>query len=394
MTAPISLEEAWGRLFGSVTPLASEIVPIDDADGRFLSSPVLARRTQPYADLSAMDGFAVAGSGPWRIVGESRAGAPFSGKLEKGEATRISTGAAIPKGADAILLVEEAHLQGDRLKHNDATSTAHIRREGFDFREGDSLLGPGQTITPAKIALLRAAGIGYVEVARRPLVAIVECGDELVRDPESAEPSQLPAANGAMLAAMAHRCGAHARVVGPVADDLDALGQTIEEARQADCVVTIGGASVGKHDLVRPALESVGAELDFWRVAIRPGKPLLVAKRGNQVILGLPGNPASAFVTGFLFALPLMRAMQGAETVCPVPVALPLVGTLPEGGPRREFRRARLSLGGVEPLEERDSSALRSLAEAQLLIDRPADCEEAKTGTPVPCYWLENGGIA
>lgn len=394
MSGPIPLEEAWERLFALIDPLESETIPAADADGRFLAEPVAARRTQPWTDLSAMDGFAVAGEGPWQLVGESRAGAPFEGTVPCGSAIRISTGAAMPIGTDAVLLIEDAELAGDTVRALHSPDPRHIRRKGFDFARGDQLLKKGEQCSPAALALARTAGIGALTVIRPPRVVIIEGGDELVGNPAHAREDQLPAGNGAMLAAMARKAGAAARVIGPVPDRLEALGDALEAARDADCVITIGGASVGPHDLVRPAMEAVGATLDFWRVAIRPGKPLIVARREAQLILGLPGNPASAFVTGFLFALPAIRAMQGARDPAPRPIALPLDGSLPAGGPRREFRRATFSDAGVVPLEERDSSALRSLALARLLIDRPAHCAETKRGTAVPCYWLENGAIA
>lgn len=393
MSAPIPLEEAWARLLALAPPAAPETIPVDDAAGRWLARPLAALRTQPARDLSAMDGFAVAGPEPWTITGESRAGRPFDGALETGQAVCISTGAACPPGSDAILIVENAEVHDDVLIARDTPSDAHIRRRGFDFAQGDDLLPAGARIGPAQIALARAAGHGELVVARRPRLAIIECGDELVADPHDAGEDRLPASNGAMVAAMASALVEGLERIGPVADDRAALISALA-GTEAEVIVTTAGASVGEHDHVKGALEDWGASLDFWRVAIRPGKPLLVASRGTQIVLSLPGNPASAFVTAYLFLLPLLRAMQGACDAAPRSVPLSLAGALPGGESRREFRRARFVNGHAEPLDERDSSALRTLAAADLLIDRPAHASPAAAGDIVQTYWIGNGGTA
>lgn len=394
MSAPILLEEAWERLFALATPLGAETVPVDEAAGHYLAADLLARRTQPASDLSAMDGFAVAGRGPWNIVGESRAGAPFPGMLMAGDAVGISTGAACPGGTQAIVLVEDAEAAGGVLRAAPPTSGRHIRRAGFDFTEGSRLLESGTRLGPAQLALARAGGHGAIDVARRPLVAVIECGDELAADPADTHPDRIPASNGVMCAAMARSAGAKVHGIGPLPDDRAVLARALANAGDADVLVTTAGASVGEHDHVRGALEDCGAELAFWRVAIRPGKPLLVAQLDRQIVLGLPGNPVSAYVTAFLFLLPLLRALQRAARPLPVALPLPLAGTLPAGGERREFLRAQLVDGQAKPLAERDSSALRALATADLLIDRPAGARAARAGEAVDCYWLVNGGIA
>lgn len=393
MNAPILLEQAWERLLALATPLGAETVPVDQAAGRYLAADLLARRTQPARDLSAMDGFATAGPGPWRIVGEARAGRPYAGALAAAEAARISTGAACPEGAEAIVPIEDATVAGEELRAPQPEPGRWIRSAGFDFASGTTVLEQGARIGPAQIALARAAGHGTLEAARRPRVAIVECGDELVADPAECPPEKLPSSNGAMVAAMAAGLGDVGRI-GPLPDDRAALARAFADADDADVLVTTAGASVGERDHVRGALEDCGASLAFWRVAIRPGKPLLVAKRGAQIVLGLPGNPASAYVTAFLFLLPLLRTMQGAVRPLPAAIPLPLAAPLPAGGARREFVRARFVNGLAEPLPERDSSALLTLAAADLLIDRPIGAPEAASGAVVPCYWLENGGVA
>lgn len=394
MSAALGLEAALGRLLALAKPVGSEIVPVDEAAGRYLAGDLAARRTQPECDLSAMDGFAVAGPGPWRIVGESRAGAALARALAGGEAARISTGAACPEGTEAIVPIEDAAVEGDELRAARPAPGRHIRRRGLDFEDGAGLLARGDRIGAAQLALARAGGHAVLEVAGRPRLAVIECGDELVADPRDCPPGRLPASNGAMVAAMAAGTGAVARRMGPLPDDRAALARAFADAADADAIVTTAGASVGEHDHVHCALEDIGAKLAFWRVAIRPGKPVLVATRGDRIALGLPGNPASAYVTAFLFLLPLLRALQGAARPFPAAFPLPLAEALPAGGARREFLRARFEGGQAVPLAGRDSSALHALAAADLLIDRAAGAPAAPSGAVVPCYWLGNGGIA
>lgn len=390
----ITLEEAWELLFALAHPLPSETIPVDQAAGRYLAEDLPARRTQPALDLSAMDGFAVRGAEPWRIVGETRAGTPFAGSLAIGEAVRISTGAACPAGTDGIVIIEDAAVADEVLRASTPEPGRWIRRAGFDFTAGDLLLRCGIQLGAAHLGLALAGGHGQVAVARRPRLAILECGDELAPDPAHCPVEQVPASNGAMIAAMAAPLSSEQRRIGPVPDRRSALASAMAQASDADVLVTIGGASVGAHDHVRGAVEDAGGQLAMWRVAIRPGKPMLMARRGDQIILGLPGNPNSAFVTAFLFLLPLLRALQGALPPTPVTIPLALSEPVQAGGKRREFRRARLVGGRACPLGERDSSALSTLAAADVLIDRPIDAPPAAAGDLVPCYWIGNGGIA
>ena len=283
MTPPLPLAEAQQRLLSAVEPLPAETVAVERAVGRYLAEPLVAARTQPAADLSAMDGYAVRAddlAGPWKVVGESAAGHPFSGSLQPGEAIRISTGALMPPGDGAVLLQENALREAATLALNGEgdPTPRHIRRAGFDFREGDALLEAGARIGPAQLALALAAGRGEVAVHRLPSLAILDSGDELAADPTACAPHQIPASNGAMLAAMAAPHAASVLRLGPVPDRMDAMLAALDKAADADVIVTSGGASVGDHDLVRPALEQWGAQIDFWRVALRPGKPLLVAR--------------------------------------------------------------------------------------------------------------------
>ncbi|MXP28541.1 molybdopterin molybdenumtransferase MoeA [Porphyrobacter algicida] len=389
MTGPISLDLAWQRLLNYATPLASERIPADECCGRYLADDVIAQRSQPSHDLSAMDGYAVSGDEPWSVVGESRAGLPYGASLKSREAVLISTGAHCPAGTDAILIKENAVLDGDMVRSSETPSPGrHIRRQGFDFEYGQTVLSKGIAIGPAQIAVARSAGHRSLSVGRQPTVAIIECGDELVADPQNCPPDRLPASNGAMLAAMAEGCGARIIRIGPVSDEADKLAEAFGNAAAADLVVTSGGASVGDHDLVRPVLLELGAEIDFWKVAIRPGKPLLLARRGAQVILGLPGNPVSSYVTAFLFLLPLIRQMQAANSPLPHAHFLPIATAIEPGGERREFLRGKFGEKGIIPITERDSSALASLSHADVLIDRAIDAPAAKAGMAVPCYIL------
>jgi molybdopterin molybdotransferase len=399
LPAPLPLAEAQTRLLSQVEPLAIERLPVASAVGRYLAEPLLATRTQPAADLSAMDGYAMRAddvTGPWRVVGESAAGHPFAGELALGEAVRISTGALMPAGDGVVLLQENAARDGDALALNGEgePSARHIRRAGFDFRSGDPVLAAGCRIGPAQLALALAAGQAKLPVHALPSLAVLDSGDELAADPTACAPHQIPASNGAMLAAMS---APHARSIarlGPVPDRLEAMLAALDEAADSDVIVTSGGASVGDHDLVRPALEQWGATINFWRVAIRPGKPLLVARKGKQWVIGLPGNPVSSYVTAFLFLLPLLRALGGAHHPLPRKMLMPLAAALPPVGDRTDFLRARVERGALVPITEQDSSALAALARAGAVIERPAGASAAEAGELVAAYWLENGGVA
>jgi molybdopterin molybdotransferase len=397
---PLALAEAQARLIALAPQLATEHRDIADCAGFFLTEPLWARRDQPAAPCSAMDGYALRGAdlpGPWRVIGESAAGRPFGAAVGMGEAVRISTGAVVPPGADAVLLQEDCARAGDTLAlTGEAPSPPgrHIRPQAMDFASGSPLLSAGTWLGPAQLALAITAGHHFVPVRREVRVAVIDSGDELAMPGDRHDPARLPASNGPMLAAMI--AGLPARVVrrGPVPDNLESLVAVLGESHDADVVVTSGGASVGDHDLIRPALAAIGAELEFWRVAIKPGKPLLVARRGQQVILGLPGNPASAFVTGYLFMLPLLRAALGATG--PLPRAIPSVLGAPmaKGGSRTEFIRGVWDGARVYPDPLQDSGALTPLARANALILREANAPASPIGAAVTAYLLANGGMA
>ena len=407
--AALSLEEAQARLLALAPVLAVEHLAVDEALGRYLAAPLTARRTQPAADLSAMDGYAIAADslpGPWRVAGESAAGHPYAGTLGAGEAVRIATGALLPTGASAVLVQEDCGRDGDALT---LTGTApdpahrHIRPRAMDFAEGAALLPAGARIGPAQIALALSAGHTHLPVHRRPRVTIIDSGDELAAPGTPLPPHRIPASNGPMLSALAASVPCHIERLGPVPDDLSALAAALQSASGADVIITSGGASVGDHDLIRPALSACGATLDFWRVAIKPGKPLLVARRSvegpgtgrhEQIIVGLPGNPVASMVTGYFFVLPLLRRLLGATACLPLPVATTMASALPAIGARREFRRGLWDGTAVRDGEQQDSGALASLARANCLIERAAGAPAAQPGEPVLVYPLENGGIA
>ncbi len=399
-TPPLALDVAQARLLALAVALPVERIDVSSALGRYLAEPLLAQRTQPAADLSAMDGYALAPgdlAGPWQIIGESAAGHPFAGAVASGQAVRIATGALLPTGADCVILQEDTERTDDKLTLTGTLPQRpdqHIRRQGNDFRHGVILLAAGTRIGPAQIALALSAGHNHLAVRRLPRLAILDSGDELVADAENCAPHQLPASNGAMLAALASSVPCVIKRFGPVPDQRDAWARALAQSGDADVIVTSGGVSVGDHDLVRPALEAWGADIDFWRVAIKPGKPLLVATRASQLILGLPGNPVSSHVTAHLFLLPLLRALLGAAQCLPRPVTTRLGSGLPAGGPRQEFLRGAWDGATVTMLGKQNSGALAALAASNVLIDRPALAPPAKLGSDVLIYPLEIGGIA
>ena len=395
---PMPLEEAQARLLEMASPLSTEHVDIEGSIGRYLAEPLPARRTHPAADLSAMDGYAVTAgdlAGPWKVVGESAAGHPYAGTVGAGEAVRISTGAIMPAGAHAVILQEDMARQDHQVSLTGEAPQPphkHIRRCGFDFAEGIEVLAAGARIGPAQAALAISAGHKHLAVHRKPRIAVIDSGDELASDPELCEPHQVPATNGAMLMAMAGALPVDARRIGPVADTIDALIASFDHARDADVIVTSGGASVGDHDLVRPALEAWGASLDFWRVAIKPGKPILVARKerplGPQIVIGLPGNPVSSFVTCYLFLLPLLRRLLGARHCLPMEIATRLGAPVRANGGRREFVRGSWDGQSVVPHAIQDSGALAALASSNVLIDRPANAPEGVEGEEARVFLL------
>ena len=384
--AMINYEEAQRRLLALASPLPAVNLALNKAHGRYLASDVIARRTQPAADLSAMDGYAVRYAdlaAGMQIIGESAAGRPFDGTLQPGQAVRIFTGAQVPNDADTILIQEDAAVLDQRLT---ITGTGpdhmgrHIRKAGSDFNAGEILLSKGQLLNPGAIAVAAMANYSELSIHKSPIISILASGDELVHPGDSINSAQIPSSNSVMLSAILAALPCEVTDHGIAKDDISALQHKLESCEGSDVIVTSGGASVGDHDLVQTALTDMGAEMDFWRVAIRPGKPIMSGKLGNSIVLGLPGNPSSAFVTSVLFLLPLVRYLSGSTEPLPVFFSAPSLQSLPNGGGRTEFIRARVDSDGIRTFGRQDSGLTTPLAVANALLVRPADSKAAKIG--------------
>lgn len=382
----IPLAEAQARLIALAKPVSGETVPLAEANGRWLAADVIAKRTQPARDLSAMDGYAIHASADrrsWQVIGESAAGKPFAGHIGADEAVRIFTGAALPNGSDTIVIQENVSREGDvitLLEGETPEAGRHVRERGTDFTSGETLITVGTRLNPAKIALAAMAGHGSAQVRRRIRVAIISSGDELVTLGTTTDDDHIPATNALMIAAMLDGWPVEINNIGIVADTLDALTNALKVATNADIIVTSGGVSVGDHDLVRPALLAAGASLDFWKVAMRPGKPLMAGQLGDSLVLGLPGNPVSAFVTAILFLKPAIATLSGAAGALPRTLTAILGAPMPAVGMRTDHIRARLSENRLFPVGVDDSAALKRLANADALIVREAGAPPANVG--------------
>jgi len=386
----LSVAEAQARVLalGQVRP--EEAVPLVEAAGRWAAADVVARRDQPAADLSAMDGYALRfaeGPGPWTVGLESKAGTSLPLPLAPGEAARIFTGAPMPQGADTVLIQEDAMREGPVLRRAAAAPARpgeHVRRRGSDFTTGTRLVAAGERWTPARIALAAIGGHGRVPVRQRPRVVLLSTGDELVAPGEDTPGVALPASNAPMLHVLLAGTAARVTDGGLLPDRMDALAEGFRRAgEQADVIVTTGGVSVGDHDLVRPAFMAAGAALDFWRVAMRPGKPLMAGRLGDAVVLGLPGNPVSALVTAHLFLRPLVDHLAGCPMPLPTISRAILAAPLPVSGGRAEYVRGRMEGERVQPLRERDSAVLLATAAADVLIVRPPHASALAPGESV-----------
>ncbi|NJR78341.1 molybdopterin molybdotransferase MoeA [Sphingomonas corticis] len=385
----LPVADAQARVLALAAPVPPCEVPLADALGRYAAAPVVARRTQPARDLSAMDGYALRFAdlpGPWRVIGESAAGRPHDGAVGAGEAVRIFTGAAMPPGTDTVLVQEEARRDGATL-HLDGEGPPHrarnVRVRGLDFAQGDVLVPAGERFTAARLAVAATAGVDRVAVARPVRVAIAATGDELA-EPGAAGPDDLPESNRLLLRALLAETGAAIVDLGILPDRMDALTAAFAGV-EADVLVTTGGASVGDHDLVRPALEAAGVALDFWRIALRPGKPMLAGRRavrpgGGMTVVGLPGNPVSAFVTALLFVRPLVAHLSGARDPF-LHTATALLGEdLPANGPRTDYLRGAVIDGRVRVAAIQDSSMLMTLARSTCLVVRAPHAPAARAG--------------
>ncbi|NYD89858.1 molybdopterin molybdotransferase MoeA [Sphingomonas melonis] len=383
--ALLPITEAQVRLFASATPVAAETVPLSQAHGRWAAADVVARRTQPATDLSAMDGYAIRFAdlpGPWALIGESAAGRPFTGEVQPGETVRIFTGAAMPAGTDTVIIQEEVAADGASIRltgEGPPTHGRNTRRRGLDFSAGDRLIAQGERLTPARIAVAATGGVASITVHRRVRVAICATGDELVEPGSTGDAGALPESNRAMLAAMLADLPIDLIDLGILPDDLDTLRDAFGRV-EADLLVTTGGASVGDHDLVRPAIAAAGGTIDFWRIALRPGKPMMAGRIDDTLLLGLPGNPVSAFVTAILFVKPLVAHLAGAAEPLPRTTLTILGEDLPANGPRTDYLRAEIRNGRAYASTIQDSSMLLTLARSHCLIVRPIDAPPARAG--------------
>jgi len=399
----ISVEEALARLLAPLEKLPPEQISIVDGLGRVLAEDVTARRTQPPFAVSAMDGYAVRAEDlsavpvELRIVAEVPAGAGFGGHVGPGEAARIFTGAPLPAGTDTIIIQEDTEREGDRVRVLEgAPRGRYVRREGLDFAEGEVLLKAGRRLTARDIGLLAAMNRPWLLVHRRPRIGILSTGDEIVMPGDPIGPHQIVSSNSLALAAFVAACGGIPVSVGNAPDDPEALRQIAAATSGVDLLVTTGGASVGQHDLVRDALAADGLELDFWQIAMRPGKPLIVGRYRGTPMIGLPGNPVSTLVCALLFLHPAVARLSGGAAPAETPPTARLGVALPKNDGRQDYLRSRLTnaadgMHEVFPFEVQDSSMMRLLALADCLVVRPPHAAALAAGATVPIVPFPSG---
>jgi len=402
----ISVEEALKRLLEPLKPLAAEQVALADAFGRVLAEPLIARRTQPPAALSAMDGYAVRASdvasvpARLRVVGSVPAGQSYARAVNSGEAVRIFTGAPLPAGADAIVIQEDTERDGDIvIVRQGAPKGRYVRPAGLDFVAGAEGLPARRLLTARDIGLAAGMDRPWLMVHRRPRVAILSTGDEIVMPGEPIGPNQIVSSNSLALGAFVSACGAEPLQLGIAADTPDSVRHLAEGARGADLLITTGGASVGEHDLVKDSLRADGLELDFWQIAMRPGKPLMVGRYRDTAMVGLPGNPVSTLVCALIFLKPAIERLSGLDPVAEPPVTARLAVPLGANDRRQDYLRAtlaRASDGELEakPFEKQDSSMMSLLARSDCLVVRPPNAPAVKAGERVTVIPLGGGRLA
>jgi molybdopterin molybdotransferase len=395
----ISVDEAVARIARHFAPLASEIVPVAESAGRVLAEDAIARADHPPAPMSAMDGYAVRGpdavvGAELRVIGESPAGKPFQGRIAAGQAVRIFTGGVVPDGADTVVIQEDivAGAPGAIRVKEAPYPNENVRPRGLDFRSGEILLPRGHRLSPRDVALIAAGDLPNVPVIRKPRVALVATGDELSRPGEPRKDGGIVASSIFALQAMVRQWGGEAFDVGILPDKPEAFWALPEATKTADLIVTQGGASVGDHDLVQSALKPHGFVLDFWRIAMRPGKPLIFGRLRDTAFLGLPGNPVSAMVCAVLFIRPAIAAMLGMAYAPPL-VRAQLASPLNANGRRQDYVRTRLvRRDGVliaEPFALQDSSMQKVFAQSDGLIVRAIDAPAATAGDDVDVLLLD-----
>jgi molybdopterin molybdotransferase len=393
--ALMPVAEAYAAVLKDAEALPEETVALNDAYHRTLSRDIAALRTQPPAAMSAMDGYAVRAADAvpgarLKVIGEVAAGRPFNAAIGAGQAARIFTGGVVPDGADAIVIQEDATRDGDTVIVNEAIKAGkNIRAAGIDFRDGDVLLPRGTLLSDRSVAL--AAGMNHPQlpVHRRPRVAILATGDELVAPGAAPAPGQIIFSNVFALAALVRSEGAEAIDLGVARDTLEATSSSIRRARDlgVDVLITTGGASVGDHDFVQEALKAEGVDMAFWKIALRPGKPMMHGRLNSMRVLGLPGNPVSSYICAFLFLVPLIRALSGRTAVDHVFEHAVLGHDLPANDKRQDYLRARVEVGSdgvpvAASVGAQDSSLVANLAAANALIVRPPFAPAAAAGSP------------
>lgn len=375
----ITTAEALAHLFELVDVLPVETVALRDAAGRVLGEEAIATRDQPPFAASAMDGYAIqpqdAVSGAQlTVIGEAAAGHGFAGEVSRGEAVRTFTGAPLPKGANRVVIQEDVTRRDEQITLGDNLDpAAYVRPSGADFKAGDKIAAP-RLLRPSDIALLAAMNIARVPVRAKPVVAIIATGDELVQPGETPSADQIIASNSYGLEALLRENGAEVRLLPIARDTLPSLGLAFDLAADADLIITIGGASVGDHDLVGEVAASKGMDRAFYKVAMRPGKPLMAGKIGRSAMIGLPGNPVSAMVCGHIFILPVLRKMLGLGAAAAPREKAILTNALGPNGPREHYMRACVEGGRLHVFERQDSALLTVLADANCLaIRQPND---------------------
>jgi molybdopterin molybdotransferase len=401
----LSVAEALAKVTGGVSLVAAVQVALPDALGRVLAEDVAARLTHPPADVSAMDGYAVRAQDVGRVpvtlkqIGESSAGSGFGGSIGPGETARIFTGAPLPDGADTIIIQEVTDADGDAITIKESTAKgAFVRRAGLDFSEGDVLLRAGRVLTARDLGLAAAMNVPWLSVRRRPRIAFTATGDEVVMPGDPLGPDQIISSNSVALGAYIETLGGAPLNLGIARDDEASLRRMFEGARGADLLITMGGASVGDYDFVRKVLDGEGMDLGFYKVAMRPGKPLIFGNLGGVPVLGLPGNPVSAGVTSAIFLKAAMAVMLGLDDLGPAPTAL-LGRDLAANDFRQDYLRAQLSTDAdgnlvATPFERQDSSMMERLAKADCLIIRPPEAAAAAMGERVEIMLLGGGMVA
>jgi molybdopterin molybdotransferase len=399
----LSVEEAQRRILAASRPTPPEQIGLAEAHGRVLCEDLAARRTQPPTAVSAMDGYAVRAEdvakvpAKLRIVGYAPAGGAHDGTLGRGEAVRIFTGGPVPAGADAIVIQEDTDSDGTTVTIKESASKGHyVRPAGLDFRAGDVLLSKSRLLTARDIGLAAAMNYPWLMVHRRPRVTILATGDEVVMPGDPVGPNQIVSSNGLGLAAAVRAFGGEPVLLGIAPDDRDALGRMAAGAAGSDLLLTTGGASVGDHDLVQSVLGEQGLEVDFWQIAMRPGKPLMFGQIGSTMMLGLPGNPVSTLVCAMIFVQPALRRMIGLGDGPPAAIKARLAAPLPKNDRRQDYLRAtaeRDAQGGllVRSFEKQDSSMMAPLAKADCLIIRPPHAEPIAAGEIVDVLPMPDG---